>query len=115
MTTLEPGARLVFTHDFERSPRSTAFLASRPAAISTDGFDVFVQLVIAAITTLPSCIVARVPFAPITAVLGAAPSPSRKFFFTSGRLMRSCGRLGPAIDGTTFERSNEIVSLNTGS
>ena len=35
------------------SPRSTAFLASRPAAIITLGFDVFVQLVIAAITTEP--------------------------------------------------------------
>ena len=32
---------------------STAFFASRPAATITDGFDVFVQLVIAAITTEP--------------------------------------------------------------
>ena len=35
------------------SPRSTAFRASRPAPTITDGFDVFVQLVIAAITTSP--------------------------------------------------------------
>src|SRR5207244_4073019 len=34
-------------------PRSTAFLASRPAAIITLGFDVFVHDVIAAITTAP--------------------------------------------------------------
>ncbi len=54
MTTFEPGARLVFTHDFDFNPRSTAFLATNPAAISTDGLDVLVQLVIAAITTLPS-------------------------------------------------------------
>ena len=29
--------------------------------------------------------------------------------------IRSCGRLGPAIDGTTVERSSSIVSENTGS
>ena len=34
-------------------PRSTAFFASRPAPSITGGFDVFVQLVIAAITTAP--------------------------------------------------------------
>jgi hypothetical protein len=32
-------------------PRSTAFLASSPAASSTPGLEVFVQEVIAAITT----------------------------------------------------------------
>ena len=36
------------------SPRSTAFFATSPAAIITLGFDVLVQLVMAAITTLPS-------------------------------------------------------------
>ena len=34
-------------------PRSTAFFATRPAPIITLGFDVFVQLVIAATTTEP--------------------------------------------------------------
>ena len=53
MTTFDPGARLALTHGLVRSPRSTAFLASRPAATITDGFDVLVQLVIAAITTEP--------------------------------------------------------------
>ena len=53
MTTLEPGARLDFTHGLRERPRSTAFLARSPAATITDGFDVFVQLVIAAITTEP--------------------------------------------------------------
>ncbi len=53
MTTFEPGASDVFTHGFVASPASTAFFASRPAATSTDGFDVLVQLVIAAITTEP--------------------------------------------------------------
>ena len=53
VTTFEPGARLVFTHGFVRSPRSTAFFASRPAPIITLGFEVFVQLVMAAMTTDP--------------------------------------------------------------
>jgi hypothetical protein len=53
VTTFEPGARLVFTQGCRMSPRSTAFFASRPAAIITLGFDVFVQLVMAAITTEP--------------------------------------------------------------
>ncbi len=53
MTTFEPGARLVLTHGLVVRPRSTAFFASRPAATITDGFDVLVQLVIAAITTEP--------------------------------------------------------------
>src|SRR5438876_296429 len=107
MTTFEPGARLVFTHGLDFSPRSTAFFARSPAAISTEGFEVLVQLVIAAMTTLPSWIWFD--------FLGGAPSTSRKFFFTSGRLIRSCGRFGPARDGTTFERSRDRVSEYTGS
>ena len=55
MTTREPGARLVLTQGRLRSPFATAFLASRPAPIITDGFEVLVQLVMAAITTAPSC------------------------------------------------------------
>src|SRR4030081_2598878 len=53
VTTFDPGARLVFTHGCRVNPRSTAFFATRPAPIITLGFDVFVQLVIAAITTAP--------------------------------------------------------------
>src|SRR5438093_5952163 len=53
VTTFDPGARLVFTHGWRFSPRSTAFFARRPAPIITLGFDVFVQLVIAAMTTAP--------------------------------------------------------------
>ena len=37
-----------------RRPRSTAFFASRPAATMTCGLEVFVQLVMAAMTTSPS-------------------------------------------------------------
>src|ERR1700687_419861 len=53
VTTFEPGARLVFTHGCRVNPRSTAFFASNPAPIITLGFEVLVQLVIAAITTDP--------------------------------------------------------------
>ncbi len=53
VTTREPGAIDVLTHGLLVRPRSTAFFARRPAPIMTDGFDVFVHDVIAAMTTLP--------------------------------------------------------------
>ena len=34
---------------------------------------------------------------------------------TSGRTTRSCGRFGPASDGTTVPRSSDNVSVNLGS
>src|SRR5439155_26792808 len=71
VTTLEPGARLVFTHGCRLRPRNTAFRASRPAPIMTLGFEVFVQLVIAAITTAPC--VRSGSTATISATATAAP------------------------------------------
>ena len=62
VTTREPGARLVLTYFGTRSPRSAAFLANRPAASMTEGLLVFVQLVIAAITTAPCPICVESPF-----------------------------------------------------
>ena len=53
MTTFEPGASEVLTQGRVLSPFSTAFLATRPAATITIGFEVLVQLVIAAMTTEP--------------------------------------------------------------
>src|SRR5271168_525479 len=53
VTTFEPGASEVLTHGCERRPRASALRARMPAPIITDGLDVFVQLVIAAITTWP--------------------------------------------------------------
>ncbi len=49
----EPGASEVLMCGRTLSPASTAFLASRPAASSTLGLEVLVQLVMAAISTSP--------------------------------------------------------------
>src|SRR5690242_4262076 len=68
MTTLEPGASVVFTQGLRDSPLSTAFLASSAAATITDGFDVLVQDVIAAITTAPWSRTQSVPSASRTGV-----------------------------------------------
>src|ERR1700729_3683141 len=53
VTTFDPGASDVLTHGLTVRPFWTALRARRPAPSITDGFDVFVQLVIAAITTWP--------------------------------------------------------------
>src|SRR3954452_6371561 len=53
VTTFDPGASDVFTHGWRCRPRARALRASRPAPSMTDGFDVFVHDVIAAITTWP--------------------------------------------------------------
>ncbi len=68
MTTFDPGASVVLTHGLRVSPRSTAFLASRAAPIMTDGFDVLVQDVMAAITTAPWSISNEVPSSRVTGV-----------------------------------------------
>src|SRR5262249_48945660 len=103
------------------------------AATMTSGLDVLVQLVMAAMTTEPS---RTVPGASWTAVVGPFPSAfsgmvvcatgagffaawAVAFIFgrasandlrTSGRFTRSCGRAGPAMLGTTVDRSRLSVS-----
>src|SRR6266550_3960500 len=116
VTTLEPGARLVFTHGLRVSPRSNAFFATRPAPIITLGFEVLVQLVIAAMTTAP-CSRAVVTAGSATAVdeppvvadtcdeppasapfldeeTIIEPSPAWKPLFACFSDTRSCGRFG---------------------
>src|SRR6266498_2255841 len=66
MTTLEPGASVVFTQGLRDRPLSTAFLASSAAPIITDGLEVFVHEVIAAITTAPWSSSYRVPSSALT-------------------------------------------------
>ena len=53
MTTLDPGASVVFTHGLRSRPLSTAFFASSAAPSMTDGLDVLVHEVIAAMATAP--------------------------------------------------------------
>src|ERR1700691_2120391 len=74
MTTLDPGASVVFTHGLRDRPALTAFLARRAAPTMTNGFEVFVQEVIAAITTEPWSIVAVVPSSRVTSVLAEGRS-----------------------------------------
>src|SRR5215471_16903785 len=78
MTTFEPGASVVLTHGLLDRPRSTAFLASRAAATITDGFEVFVHEVMAAITTAPWSTSQAVPSSSVTEVgrLGRPSAPS---------------------------------------
>src|SRR6476646_4979827 len=159
MTTLDPGARDVLTHGAEVRPLSTAFRASSAAASMTEGLEVFVQLVIEAIATMPwsistSCPPARVTLtgreerADPSPVWAGAPLASswllsgvggslagklsprtsspwrcetysgstlRKEVLASVSAMRSCGRFGPAIEGTTVERSSSRYSEYVGS
>src|SRR3546814_1552107 len=92
----DPGDKEVLTHGFTLRPRSTAFLARRPAASITDGLDVLVQLVIAAMTTWPWSRV-QVSLSTGAPSSGNSALPGitscSKARATSGRLMRSCGRL----------------------
>ncbi len=161
MTTFEPGASEVFTHGLACSPRSTAFLASSPAPSMTDGLEVLVHDVIAAITTCPWSSSVSVPSASVTCALTDArsatwtppvPEPASSAVCSCGVLgscaavgseagkvsssgashssgsgrkpssairnealdsvsvTRSCGRLGPASEGTTSPRSSSSVS-----
>src|SRR5487761_77065 len=66
MTTLEPGASVVFTQGLRASPASTAFLASSAAPTMTDGLEVVVQEVIAAFTTEPWSTLVCVPSSRVT-------------------------------------------------
>ena len=98
------GARLVLTHGLTVRPRSTAFFARMPAAIMTDGFEVLVQLVIAAMTTAPC---PRSYFVPLLRTLiglllvfaclsSMLASDFRNTLFDWLSVTRSCGRRGPA-------------------
>ncbi len=119
MTTFDPGASDVFTHGLRLRPRSFALRATRPAPIITSGLDVFVQDVIAAITTSPSPRSKVCPSLITVAVTpGIDPSgrrpPSRSrchWTFIASSSMRSCGRVGPASDGTMVPRSSSRLEL----
>ncbi|MNX77549.1 hypothetical protein D3C86_1090940 [compost metagenome] len=119
MTTCEPGASEVLTQGLTLRPSAWALRATRPAAIRTDGFEVLVHEVMAAMTTSPS---PTVNFSPSTATRSASvarPKTSARAVWNDGAATvsstRSCGRLGPASDGTTVEMSSSRTSVKTGS
>src|SRR3954452_19299132 len=68
MTTFDPGASVVLTHGLRCRPFSTAFFASSAAPTMTDGLDVLVHDVIAAIATAPWSISKSVPSDRVTRV-----------------------------------------------
>src|SRR5579875_2902802 len=115
MTTLDPGARDVFTHGLDASPRSTAFLARMPAPTMTWGLEVLVHDVIAAMTTRPWSRVKLSPPSRLTSTglepaladagrtLGSASWKPRRAL---SRRTRSWGRVGPARLGPTLPRSS---------
>ena len=84
----------------------------------TWGFEVFVQLVMAAMTTLPSVSSAREPSGSATGTRRSSDPPLPdagseaarerwKVSWAWSRDTRSCGRDGPARLGTTVERSSD--------
>ncbi len=155
MTTFEPGASVVFTQGLLSRPASTALRASSAAPIITDGLEVLVHEVMAAMTTEPWSTVVFVPSSSVTSVgvygrpagcpagstdgleswpfsrSGAngseagkvsaispsslssstyEPSAARKAVLASASATRSCGRFGPASDGTMVDRSSDSSS-----
>src|ERR1700720_4745101 len=104
-TTCEPGASEVLTQGLTVNPRADALRANSPAPIMTLGFEVLVQDVMAAITTSPW---PRSWLRPATGIRLAISAPlpnslsneTAKPCFRSFRATRSCGRLGPASDGS---------------
>src|ERR1019366_581187 len=108
MTTRLPGANDVLTQGLVGTPRSTAALATRPAATSTEGFEVLVHDVMAATVTAPSRSCSAKP-TPNTS-LGSRPSAVRKAPRAPDSETRSWGRLGPARLGSTLDRSNSTYS-----
>ena len=107
---------MVFTHGLLCRPFSTAFLASSAAPIITDGLEVLVHEVIAAIATAPW---PRSNSAPSDIVTWAAGVPGvgvvgEPRFSNDGAASlsetRSWGRFGPARDGTTVARSSSSFS-----
>ena len=89
----------------------------------TEGFDVLVQLVIAAMTTAPCPILCVSPSISVSAVRGMLPfAPAvwsgnalRKLCFMSPSDTRSCGRRGPDRLDSTSPRSRCSTSVYSGS
>src|SRR6266851_3647407 len=95
MTTLEPGASVVFTQGLVARPASTAFLASSAAPTMTDGFEVLVHDVMAAITTEPWSTEVLVPSSRVTsAALDGRPALAAAAGRPAGRSASPFSRSG---------------------
>src|SRR5215475_1465766 len=115
MTTLDPGASVVFTHGLRISPRSTAFFASRAAPTITDGLDVFVHEVIAAMTTEPWSTSVRVPSSSVTGVgrrgRPAASAPSGSTCGAPPALLAP--QAGASLAGNDSADASSTVDVST--
>ncbi len=100
LTAFEPGASDDLTQGLRIRPFSTALRATIPAATMLRGFEVLVQLVIAAMITAPSGISPSFGSGSFSFSPCAIPSLTRSVVDT-----RACGREGPAILRTTFDKS----------
>ena len=88
----------------------------------TDGLEVLVHDVMDAIATSPF-LISKSPRKSVDTAIGSctvlsvsyAGSVASNFSFDSDSLMRSCGRFGPAMDGTTVPRSSSRYSEYCGS
>jgi hypothetical protein len=122
-TTPDPGDSDVLTYPGTCNPFSDAFLHSIAACIMTSGLDVFVQEVIAAITTEPCFKVYSLPLVVILTVFdicsGATSKPLKPFLagmhlsksdFMSFSKTLSCGLLGPDRHGSTLLKSRFMIS-----
>src|SRR5699024_12646776 len=114
----------VFTYLGTVSPFSTAFLAIRPAPNITYGLDVFVHEVIAAMTKSPVFSSSLSPslYSTVPVLLNSSslkpwpwlPASAVTDFlyssFISDKLIKSCGRFGPASDDSTVDKSSSTTS-----
>ena len=104
-----PGAKLVLTQDLTERPFSIAFFATSPAAIITLGFEVLVQLVMAAITISPVCIWSE----GLLSIIGFVSNSLKDWGISFNKIL-SWGLLGPATEASIVPRSRLIFSSNFG-
>src|SRR3954453_2651610 len=107
MTTLEPGASVVLTHGLRWRPFSTAFLASSAAPIITEGLEVLVHEVMAAIATAPWSTSQAVPSMVIGAGFDGRPPPVRAALRWS---VGAADPLPPSWEGATEAGKNSATA-----
>ena len=108
MTTFEPGASVVLTQGLRSRPASTAFLASSAAPIMTDGLEVLVQEVMAAMTTEPwsTSVWCRRPGSPWAGARAAVAA--------AGAGAMSCS-VSPASSAATGSDAGKVSAMSSSS